>query len=258
MARRRLHQIGLTDPMHRRLAGMLGSPRSGLFLVAGPPRSGRTTTLNAILFGIDAYRYHPPTGIRPLTDVAVIEGLDDARRAEDALRRVHAGQRVYATSQACHASQAVDLLRQFGWPPGDLSGNLLGVTCQRLGDAICPVCREPLAEGAAEAAWRFADYLPGLLIDEVDPGTFWEARGCARCRNLGMTGRLGVFELSEFAPAETTAGKGKTAPGVLPLADPAAPLLTDCWRKVRAGRLSCREGLRLMAEIRDAGRLGAV
>ncbi len=113
---------------------------------------------------------------------------------------------------------------------------------QRLVRTICPHCKE---EQKIER-----DYLRRISFPEaeIETARFWHGRGCEDCRQLGYQGRMGIYELLLLneairplilnrAPASTIAQKAIDL-GM-------RTLRTDGWNKVREGKTTIEEVLRV-------------
>ncbi len=113
---------------------------------------------------------------------------------------------------------------------------------QRLVRNICPHCK---VEQQVEA-----DYLRKIGFPEAEIGIakFWRGAGCEECRQLGYQGRQGIYELLILnetirplilnrSAASTIAAKAMDL-GM-------RTLRTDGWNKVKAGRTTIEEVLRV-------------
>jgi general secretion pathway protein E len=160
-------------------AGMTGKARAalqealdeagGLILVAGPPGSGRTTTLRDFLKA------------RP--DALAIGDIGSPERAAAALQAAR-GRLVLATVDAADSIGALRRLAAFKVEPFAIACVLRLVLAQRLVPRLCPSCRAPTQPPNSSTA------LLGL-----EPGTVvYGAKGCGTCENRGFTGPIGVFE----------------------------------------------------------------
>src|SRR5690606_39431612 len=68
-----------------------------------------------------------------------------------------------------------------------VAASLAGVLAQRLVRKLCQHCKEPYEPGVNER--RQIEKLSGPIEKLYRP------TGCTRCRNLGYSGRIGIYEL---------------------------------------------------------------
>lgn len=195
---------------------------SGLILIAGPPHSGRTTTLRAMAAAIQ--RGLPGRGTRRVLaidprgefaadrvarlDVGAASGRSlawairaCAARTEPVLLvdEVRDGEAVAASLEAALSGRLVLASVPSGdrWPdptmvvapevdPLNLSSALLLIAVQRLVRTVCPDCgRMAQAERAAVEAVGFGA--------KDAPRTVAVGRGCATCYQTGYAGRTALF-----------------------------------------------------------------
>jgi len=107
---------------------------------------------------------------------------------------------------------------------------------------LCQSCKEPYEPTINER--RQVE----KLVGECD--RLFRARGCPRCRNLGYTGRIGIYEL--FVPDDMMLDRisaGATLNEVRELAKAAGmkPLRVDGIEKVKAGITTLEEVYRVTA-----------
>lgn len=212
-----LDALGLLPSMRRRLEdGPLAAPGS-LLLVAGPPRSGRRTTLRACASqqGEGALRVvalddpgsaraegaalaggRLEAALRQDPDVLVLGVLRQPSDLAAALRATRSGARVLAALEAEDAVAGLHAAAGSARAAGLLLPALTAVMAQRLVRRVCDGCAH--AEAPAAAALRRL----GCTPVDVAGGGFRRGRGCARCGELGAVGRIGVFELHVFDELE--------------------------------------------------------
>jgi type II secretory ATPase GspE/PulE/Tfp pilus assembly ATPase PilB-like protein len=213
--------LGLFRKDYNELLNLLNSP-SGLILVTGPTGSGKTTTLYACLaylnngerkintiedpieYALDGTcqsQINPRIDLhfaellrsvlRQAPDVVMVGEVRDPETAEIAVRAANSGLLVLATLHAPVAAGAIQSMLSLGVHPHYLSSSLRGAIAQRLVRTLCPKCR--VAYEMPEAAQTFAEVQPYL-----EPGqgkVLYGPKGCPECRNLGYSGRTGVFEI---------------------------------------------------------------
>ena len=205
--RRSLEELGLGDSVLAEVKATLGRPQ-GLFIVAGPAGSGKTTTLYAclahllatrgtfanlvsvedpverLLAGVHQTAIHPaqgmtyPVALRSLLrqDPEILL-LGEIRDAETAAIAVEAGLTGHLVLTSLHAADAPDAflrLVSLGVEPFMAASAVSAVLVLRLVRLLCRDCRVPTA-----------------------PAGPWTAAGCERCGHTGYRGRA---PLAEFLP----------------------------------------------------------
>jgi type II secretory ATPase GspE/PulE/Tfp pilus assembly ATPase PilB-like protein len=75
-----------------------------------------------------------------------------------------------------------------GIEPFLVSSSILGVLAQRLLRTICPKCKEEYT--SPEGSLKDLDF-----SSVGGPMKFYRGRGCPSCKNIGLWGRSGIFEL---------------------------------------------------------------
>ena len=143
--------------------------RAGLILVAGPPGSGKTAT-------VDAGR----AVVRDALSVAI----HDAEAAELAVEAALDGRLVVATLEFDGAVAAILRVRALVSEPFLLAAGLRAAIGQRLVRRLCPSCREPVQAMGSQAALLGFD--PGAVV--------WRAPCWDACPGSGCGGRTAIFE----------------------------------------------------------------
>ena len=208
----------------------------GIVLAAGPPGSGRTTTIVATVEHIRNGRNESPSQDESADEIFVPE-IRDSSTAELAMRGALADCVVLSTIHARDAAQALRRLMSFGVPPSLLATKLRAIVSQRLVRTVCRGCREQMAVEKA-------------LLDASLPMTEWRGSGCERCGGTGYRGHTGIFdvfrmdqsfrsELARYTGAPRT-------PSALGLVD--STLYENGLRQVRAGVTTVEEVLRVTSE----------
>ena len=191
----------------------------GMFLVAGPTGSGKTTTLYALLHelklsdshvitledpveyevpGINQIQVNPvhdltfatgtPAMLRLDPDYVLIGEIRDEASAQAAVSVATSGRSLMGTLHSRDAVGTITALRNLGLDDYEIASNLGLVAAQRLVRKLCPECRTKRPPDEVEKQW---------LRDcgrEI-PEQTWSAQGCASCDNLGFRGRTGIFEV---------------------------------------------------------------
>lgn len=203
----------------------------GMFIVAGPTGSGKTTTLYSclermkgrglkILSVEDPVEYHfdhvnqvqvsEKAGrnfagalkafLRHDPDVILVGEIRDQETAQVAVQAALSGHLVLATLHAIDTARVRTRLEDMGVEPFRLDACLLGAMAQRLVRILCEHCKTPVPVSDLQAA-TFQQH--GL----TPPPDLFRADGCKHCRNEGFSGRLA---LAEFARHAEPVARGQT------------------------------------------------
>jgi len=271
----RIHQLGLAKPQLLRIENWLGNV-NGMFLVAGPTGSGKTTTLYALLHefrllersvitvedpvecqinGVTQIQVNESRGLtfsegikamlRLDPDYMLVGEVRDAASARAALDAAVTGRTLMSTLHSRDAVSAVTVLRNFGLTDHEIASVLSMMVTQRLVRKLCPACRCEERPTDLERRWLEAAGVPPL--DRV-----WHSVGCDACRGLGFIGRTGVFEVWPLEEDDHALILEHTGENVL--RDHLGSrghrfLLTDALEKVEAGVTS-------LSELRTMGGFG--
>ncbi|MBI5643936.1 MAG: Flp pilus assembly complex ATPase component TadA [Deltaproteobacteria bacterium] len=191
----------------------------GMILITGPTGSGKTTTsytllslLNTIDKNIvtveDPVEYHlkrvnqvqvnTKVGItfasalrhilRQDPDIVMIGEIRDKETAEIAIHAALTGHLVISTLHTNDAIGTVSRLRDMGVEPYLLSSALTCIVGQRLVRKICKNC-----SASYEADPRMIEDLGVRFTGKVP--LFYKGNGCAACKDTGLKGRLGIYEV---------------------------------------------------------------
>lgn len=214
---RTFEEVGLLDSTARRL-GRAIQGASGLFLIAGPPGSGKRSTLRAcasvlrrndsrlmsiedpIVFvqdGITQVQIDPALGntyarylrsFLPLQpDAILMDHLDGEESAELALGAGDGGPLILATIRAANATDAVTRLCEMDVDTNLIVAGLTGVFGQRLMRRNCAHCSSPY-EPSSSTVQQWFGSAPA-------PAGLRRGSGCGRCGGTGFLGRVVVSEL---------------------------------------------------------------
>lgn len=194
---------------------------NGIVLVTGPTGSGKSTTLYACLqeinsedinictiedpieynlAGVNQFQVNEKANftfasalralLRQDPDVMMVGEIRDGETARLATQAALTGHLVFSTLHTNDAVGAITRLYNLGIEPYLVGATVMGVLAQRLVRKLCQHCKEEYEPSVNE---RHA-------IEKVagPVQTLFKARGCARCKHLGYSGRIGIYEL--FVP----------------------------------------------------------
>lgn len=214
-----INRIGLHDDTLVRMKKILKRP-NGIMLVTGPTGSGKTTTLYCGLKLIssverktvtieDPVEFKLPSitqiqvneeqglsfarvlrsVLRQDPDVIMVGEIRDRDTAEVAIQAALTGHLVLSTLHTNDSAGAISRLVEMGIEPFLLTSSIIGVVAQRLVRTVCSNC--------------VTNYFPPVeLLERIGwEGTnnsFVTGRGCEKCYDSGLRGRVGIFELLEM------------------------------------------------------------
>ena len=212
-----LDKLNLPRRVHRGLE-RAASRAQGVVLVCGPTGSGKTTTLYAVLRGLDAAARNVVTIEDPIEyeldsitqlpvkadrgdtyasllrsclrqdpDVLVIGEIRDSDTAVTAMEAATTGHLVFSSLHATDTLGTVLRLLDLDVEPYLLASTLNLILAQRLVRRLCPHCRKPTKLDE--------DELKEMGLDPKQRQSIFDADGCAECFHTGYHGRIGVFEL---------------------------------------------------------------
>jgi len=225
----RLSELGLAPDQYEKL-NKFRQLKQGLFIISGPPKSGVTTTLYALLRNHDAFinsintlERQPAAELPNITQnvftlsdtgtttyakklqVVIRMGLDiigvadceDAQTARVACEAAKDGKVVYVIIKADSVIQAFGIWMKLVGDRNIIAETLLGIGNQRLIRKLCEECKQAYAPDK-ELLRKFnlpaekvkALYRPGKVIYDKRG----KPRTCENCQETGFVGRTGVFE----------------------------------------------------------------
>jgi type IV pilus assembly protein PilB len=214
-----LNKVGLAPEMLAEFREIIAKP-NGIILVTGPTGAGKTTTLYSALnelnvvsdklittedpveYDIDGIVQVPINHEIGLTFAAALRSIlrqdpdkilvgeiRDLETAQIAVQAALTGHIVFSTLHTNDAPSTITRMRDMGLEPFLITATLEAILAQRLVRKICEDCRteyEPSPELLMEL---------NLTPEKVKGKKFYYGRGCDRCNNTGMRGRMGLFEL---------------------------------------------------------------
>ncbi len=246
---------------------------NGVVLVTGPTGSGKSTTLYSSLSelnrddvnictvedpveynlaGVNQFQVHEKAGftfagalrslLRQDPDILMIGEIRDAETARLATQAALTGHLVLSTLHTNDAPGAITRLFNLGIEPYLVGATVAGVLAQRLVRKLCQHCKEGYAPSVNEK--RSLERFAGPVE------TLYRPKGCGRCRNLGYSGRIGIYELLVVDDAVLERiSHGAALNEIRDLAKTAGmkPLRIDGIEKVKAGVTTLEEVYRVTA-----------
>jgi type II secretory ATPase GspE/PulE/Tfp pilus assembly ATPase PilB-like protein len=217
------------SPRNMKVLSEVVNRRIGIYLVAGPTGSGKTTTLHSVLKkmntidrkiwtaedpieisqeGLRQVQMHPSIGLtfahalrsflRADPDVIMIGEMRDQETAKMGIEASLTGHLVLSTLHTNSAPETVVRLIEMGVDPFLFADGLIGVLAQRLARTLCKKCKEKYTPSKKElealAEDYGKDYWPELKATQ-DSVTMFKPKGCENCNNTGFRGRIGLHEI---------------------------------------------------------------
>jgi type IV pilus assembly protein PilB len=247
---------------------------NGILLVTGPTGSGKSTTLYACLQelnrddvnictvedpveynlgGVNQFQVNEKAGftfagalrslLRQDPDVLMIGEVRDGETARLATQAALTGHLVLSTLHTNDAPGAITRLYNLGIEPYLVGATVVGVLAQRLVRKLCQSCKEAYDPSPNER--RQIEKVVQGGVDKL-----YKPKGCPKCRNLGYTGRIGIYEL--FVPDDQSfelISNGATLNGLRAIANAIGmkPLRIDGIEKVKVGITTLEEIYRVTA-----------
>jgi len=269
----RLDATGLRPDQVQRVKAFIRSP-GGLALVCGPPGSGKTTTLLAMLTEIDP-RLRPVTTIESSLDyrlpsvnhtvlnpktgatfaaalriclkqgpkVIMVGETRDADTARTAMSAAMSAHLMLSTIQGADTLGALARIAELKVDPVLVASSLKMIVAQRLVRMLCTHCRLP--------ANLRPEQLKKMGIVPGPNATLFRAKGCSQCHGTGHLGRTGLFEILEVGPKIAEMIRANAAPEAIrqeARRHGFVSLLEDGYRKVANGVTSIEEVVRVCGE----------
>ena len=265
-----LQSLGMEADTYATFSELIRIPH-GIVLVCGPTGSGKTTTLYSSLMeikgpdnkiittedpveyqldGINQIQVHSKIGLtfsaslrsilRHDPDIVLVGEIRDLETAENAIQASLTGHMVFSTLHTNDSAGAYTRMTDMGVEPFLVASTVEAVMSQRLVRRLCNNCKRPVDINKIDVPHDF----PRDLVD----GELFEAVGCRECRNVGYSGRLGIYELMlttdevrDLATENASSWELKK----VAVSNGMRTLRDDGWRKVIAGKTSMEEVLRI-------------
>jgi general secretion pathway protein E len=266
-----LQSLGMETDIYEQFKQLITLPH-GIVLVCGPTGSGKTTTLYSSLMeiknpsnkiittedpveyqldGINQIQVHSRIGLTFSTtlrsilrhdpDIVLVGEIRDVETAENAIQASLTGHMVFSTLHTNDSAGAYTRMTDMGVEPFLVASTVEAVMSQRLVRRLCNDCKAPVKLKAKDLPPDF----PTELLDGQD---LFEAVGCRECRNVGYSGRLGVYELMVTTDAIRELATERASSWQLKKSAVEGGMTTlrdDAWRKVLSGTTSVDEVLRI-------------
>ena len=193
----------------------------GLVLVTGPTGSGKTTTLYSILKEVSKPHLNILTAEDPVeyeldgvgqvqikddiglnfaaalrsflrqdTENILVGEMRDKETVDIGLKAALTGHLVFSTLHTNDAPSTITRLQNMGTPDYLISAAVSLVLAQRLARKTCTECREPDEDITPKA---LADL--GFTVEQASRAKVQKGKGCAKCKDSGYKGRMGIYEI---------------------------------------------------------------
>jgi general secretion pathway protein E/type IV pilus assembly protein PilB len=267
----KLSSLGMDDANYAIFRELIRLPH-GIILVTGPTGCGKTTTLYSALLeirspetkiittedpveyqleGINQIQVHPKIGLtfahslrsilRHDPDIVLVGEVRDLETAENAIQASLTGHLVFSTLHTNDAASAYTRLFDMGVEPFLVSSTIEAVMAQRLVRTLCPHCKEAYVPNPDELPRDFP-------VEALEENTLYRPAGCRACRNVGYSGRVGLFELLVTTDRIRQLAHDRCSTWELTKAaldEDMRTLRQDGWIKVLSGRTSIDEVVRV-------------
>ncbi|MBI5210571.1 MAG: type II/IV secretion system protein [Elusimicrobia bacterium] len=261
--------------------GQVAHRPQGMIIVTGPAGSGKSTSIYAVLqglndvtrnivtledpiemklYGINQGPIHTKTGftfaeglrsiLRQDPNVIMVGEIRDKETAEIAMSASLTGHLLFSTLHTNSALGAITRFLDMGLEPYLIASALTAVFAQRLARRLCDRCREAytpsrdILDRIGELAER-----SGASFDTGKIGQLYRAVGCEACRGSGYNGRVLLFESLVLLPSIRRLILQKVAVQDLQgqaFKDGMITLLADGFIKASTGLTTIEEVVRLV------------
>ncbi|MBU4348399.1 GspE/PulE family protein [Patescibacteria group bacterium] len=228
-----LDELGLMGKNSDMVKEAISKPY-GMILITGPTGSGKTTTLYALLQilnedkvnivsledpveyyieGINQSQVKPEIGytfaaglrqiLRQDPDIIMVGEIRDSETASLAVHAALTGHIVLSTLHTNNAIGVIPRLIDMDVDSFLIPSSLNLVISQRLVSKLCEKCKkaEEVPASVAEIIKKELDKLPDSIKSSIkakEPFTIYKPVGCSACKNKGISGRVGLFEILQM------------------------------------------------------------
>ena len=248
----------------------------GMILVTGPTGSGKSTTLYTTLHtvarpeinvitvedpveyrmeGINQVQVNPKAGLtfasalrsilRSDPDVVLLGEIRDHETAQISIEAALTGHLVLSTLHTNDAPSAVTRLIEMDIEPFLVGSALDCVVAQRLARRLCERCKEAYQPAVSDLQALRLPLQPGEPAPSI-----YRPIGCSSCSNTGYRGRLALHEVMLVTEEIERHAVARSASSEIMRTAREQGMLTlreDAWAKVRLGRTSIEEIMRVVA-----------
>ena len=180
--------------------------------------------------------------LRQDPDIIMVGEIRDSETARIAVQAALTGHLVLSTLHTNDAPSGVTRLLNIGVEPYLVAASVEAILAQRLVRKICTHCKEP--HDPPMNIRRAVEKAAG----EVE--TFYHGVGCAKCRNTGFAGRIGIYELlmmNDEIRDRISANASINELRAISKANAMTTLHQDGMTKVKAGLTTVEEVFRVTA-----------
>ena len=193
----------------------------GLILVTGPTGSGKTTTLYSILKEVSKPHLNILTAEDPVEyeldgvgqvqikddigydfnralrsflrqdpEIILVGEMRDKETVDIGLKAALIGHLVFSTLHTNDAPSSITRLQNMGTPDYLISAACTLVLAQRLARKTCKDCREPDPDVTPKVLEEM-----GFTPEQASRAKAVKGKGCAKCKDTGYKGRMGIYEV---------------------------------------------------------------
>lgn len=256
----------------------------GLILITGPTGSGKTTTLYSILkilntrevnittiedpveYSIEGVNHIQintksdltfATGLRSILrqdpNVIMVGEIRDTETARITVNSALTGHLVLSTLHANDSVSAIPRLIDMGIEPFLIASTLNIVVAQRLARKLCPDCKKACSIEKDKEVKEMLKLRPDVAKHIKPTDKFYKAVGCDKCNNIGVKGRIGIYEvLAIDKTMRDTIIKNPTMDDIFTTAKKSGfkLMVEDAVGKLKEGHIDLKELLKVIA-IKD-------